>query len=146
MLNRTFFFAAITSLLFAISVGAVGPSVAAAPLHKCTVNGTVTYQQDFCPSDRGRKDPTLEELNANEKKKHATSASTPLAPSAPAAPSAKSVSATTAVTAGFSCDGRKSCSQMRSCDEAKYFLAHCPGVQMDGDHNGIPCEKQWCSR
>ncbi|MCK6421925.1 MAG: excalibur calcium-binding domain-containing protein [Aquabacterium sp.] len=34
---------------------------------------------------------------------------------------------------------------MRSCDEAKFFLAHCPGVKMDGDRDGVPCESQWCS-
>ena len=44
----------------------------------------------------------------------------------------------------YSCDGRTYCSQMTSCDEAKYFLAHCPGVKMDGDGDGIPCERQWC--
>ncbi|MBP6719887.1 MAG: excalibur calcium-binding domain-containing protein [Rhodoferax sp.] len=33
---------------------------------------------------------------------------------------------------------------MRSCEEAKYFLAHCPGVKMDGDGDGIPCEEQLC--
>ena len=44
----------------------------------------------------------------------------------------------------FHCDGRTYCSQMTSCEEAKYFLAHCPNVKMDGDHNGIPCERQWC--
>jgi len=44
----------------------------------------------------------------------------------------------------FRCDGRTYCSQMTSCAEAKYFLAHCPNVKMDGDHNGIPCERQWC--
>ncbi len=44
----------------------------------------------------------------------------------------------------FHCDGRTYCSQMTSCAEAKYFLAHCPGVTMDGDHDGIPCETQWC--
>jgi hypothetical protein len=45
----------------------------------------------------------------------------------------------------FTCDGRVYCSQMKSCDEAKYFVQHCPNVKMDGDHDGIPCEKQWCS-
>lgn len=44
----------------------------------------------------------------------------------------------------FSCDGRTRCSQMTSCDEATYFLKHCPGVRMDGDRDGIPCEDQWC--
>lgn len=47
-------------------------------------------------------------------------------------------------TGPFSCDGRTHCSQMTSCEEAQYFLAHCPGVKMDGDDNGVPCERQWC--
>lgn len=45
----------------------------------------------------------------------------------------------------FQCDGRIHCSQMTSCDEAKFFLRNCPGTQMDGDGDGVPCEKQWCS-
>ncbi|HWR80006.1 MAG TPA: excalibur calcium-binding domain-containing protein [Pseudomonas sp.] len=49
----------------------------------------------------------------------------------------------------FRCDGRTYCSQMRSCEEATYFLRNCPGVKMDGGDgqgvpNGIPCERQWC--
>lgn len=43
------------------------------------------------------------------------------------------------------CDGRKYCSQMTSCKEAKLFLKNCPGVEMDGDHDGVPCEQQWCT-
>ena len=42
------------------------------------------------------------------------------------------------------CDGRIYCSQMTSCSEAKFFLQSCPGTQMDGNHDGIPCESQWC--
>jgi len=45
----------------------------------------------------------------------------------------------------FRCDGRTHCSQMTSCDEAKFFLKNCPGTQMDGDGDGIPCERQWCT-
>jgi Excalibur calcium-binding domain len=44
----------------------------------------------------------------------------------------------------FRCDGRIYCSQMTSCEEATYFLKNCPGVKMDGDHDGVPCERQWC--
>lgn len=44
----------------------------------------------------------------------------------------------------FRCDGRTHCSQMKSCDEARYFLRNCPGVQMDGNNDGEPCEQQWC--
>ncbi|WP_339490988.1 excalibur calcium-binding domain-containing protein [Pseudomonas sp. EL_65y_Pfl2_R95] len=44
----------------------------------------------------------------------------------------------------YSCDGRKYCSQMTSCEEAMYFLNNCPGVKMDGGGDGVPCERQWC--
>lgn len=47
-------------------------------------------------------------------------------------------------TGQYKCDGRTYCSQMTSCAEATYFLKNCPGVKMDGDHDGIPCEDQWC--
>jgi len=47
-------------------------------------------------------------------------------------------------TSGFRCDGRTHCSQMASCAEATYFLRRCPGVKMDGDRDGIPCEEQHC--
>jgi len=43
----------------------------------------------------------------------------------------------------FKCDGRTHCSQMHSYEEAKYFLHHCPNTKMDGDHDGIPCERQF---
>jgi len=54
----------------------------------------------------------------------------------------------TAPAAGsaFRCDGRTHCSQMASCAEATYFLRNCPGVKMDGNNDGVPCEKQWCGR
>lgn len=45
----------------------------------------------------------------------------------------------------FSCDGRQHCSQMRSCEEARYFLRHCPNTKMDGDGDGVPCEQQLCN-
>jgi hypothetical protein len=44
----------------------------------------------------------------------------------------------------YKCDGRIYCSQMTSCAEATYFLQNCPGTKMDGNNDGIPCEKQWC--
>ena len=119
----------------------------AVSMNKCMVGGTVTYQQDPCPSKQVRKPPTIQELNVAEKKRReAAAAAAPdkvasaperLAPAAPIA---------TTVSSGYSCDGRKYCSQMKSCAEAKYFLANCPGVKMDGDGDGIPCEEQWCIR
>jgi hypothetical protein len=51
---------------------------------------------------------------------------------------------TNADGSSFRCDGRTLCSQMRSCEEATYFVRHCPNVRMDGNNDGVPCEKQWC--
>jgi cold shock CspA family protein len=45
----------------------------------------------------------------------------------------------------FQCDGRKHCSQMSLCREAKQFLNNCPGMEMEGDGDGIPCEQQLCT-
>jgi hypothetical protein len=50
-----------------------------------------------------------------------------------------------AAASRFACDGRTHCSQMHSCEEATFFLKNCPGTKMDGDHDGIPCETQYCS-
>ena len=46
--------------------------------------------------------------------------------------------------ASFQCSGKRHCSEMVSCDEAKFYLNHCPGSVTDGDGDGIPCEDQWC--
>jgi hypothetical protein len=110
----------------------------AAPLNKCVVDGTVTYQQAPCPSGQPRKQPTLAELNAAEKQRRAAAAS------APAATPRAAAQAPVVAPIGSRCDGRRHCSQMRSCEEARYFLANCPGVMMDGDGDGVPCEEQWC--
>jgi cold shock CspA family protein len=49
------------------------------------------------------------------------------------------------VSVSFHCDGRTHCSQMTSCAEAEFFLNNCPNVEMDGNNDGEPCEKQWCN-
>lgn len=43
-------------------------------------------------------------------------------------------------TPAFQCDGRVYCSDMHSRAEAEFFIKHCPGTKMDGDHDGVPCE------
>lgn len=70
--------------------------------------------------------------------------SRPGAASAIGAPVDRNLPLTGAPAARFSCDGRTHCSQMTSCAEATFFLKNCPGVQMDGNHDGVPCEQQWC--
>jgi hypothetical protein len=59
-------------------------------------------------------------------------------------PSTDSDTAVSPTARAYACDGRTYCSQMTSCDEATYFLQHCPNVKMDGGGDGVPCERQWC--
>lgn len=42
------------------------------------------------------------------------------------------------------CDGRTRCAQLHSCEEAIYFLKNCPGVKLDDDGDGVPCEAMLC--
>ncbi|MFZ9311000.1 MAG: cold shock domain-containing protein [Arenimonas sp.] len=43
----------------------------------------------------------------------------------------------------FACDGRIHCSEMRSEEEAIFFIQNCPNTKMDGDGDGQPCESQF---
>ena len=49
----------------------------------------------------------------------------------------------TSANTTFQCDGRTHCSEMTSYEEAVYFINHCPGTKMDGNHDGRPCERQF---
>jgi cold shock CspA family protein len=42
----------------------------------------------------------------------------------------------------FQCQGKVYCSQMTSSEEATFYLHNCPGTKIDGDNDGIPCERQ----
>lgn len=63
---------------------------------------------------------------------------------APARPFRATATTAAPTGAGFRCDGRTMCSQMRSCEEATWFINNCPGTRMDGEGDGIPCERQLC--
>ena len=48
--------------------------------------------------------------------------------------------------AQFKCTPEKSsCSSMTSCAEAFFHQETCGVSNMDGDRDGIPCERQWCN-
>ena len=44
------------------------------------------------------------------------------------------------ITVLFSCDVKKNCKQMNSCEEARFYLTQCGRKRLDGDKDGIPCE------
>ena len=62
------------------------------------------------------------------------------------APIVTAAGATAAENSSRRCDGRRYCSQMSSCEEATWFLKNCPGMKMDGNNDGVPCEAQWCKK
>lgn len=41
----------------------------------------------------------------------------------------------------FICGGKRYCREMSSCDEARFYLRNCGLSRLDGDGDGIPCEK-----
>lgn len=57
--------------------------------------------------------------------------------------SIKSAPTSTSISSPYQCDGRTHCSQMRSYEEAVFFIRNCPGTKMDGNHDGVPCERQF---
>ncbi|MFA9500632.1 excalibur calcium-binding domain-containing protein [Mannheimia sp. E30BD] len=40
----------------------------------------------------------------------------------------------------FQCEGKRTCSQMDSCEEARFYLTQCGVSNLDRDNDGIPCE------
>ncbi|WP_341326829.1 excalibur calcium-binding domain-containing protein [Methylotuvimicrobium sp. KM2] len=46
-------------------------------------------------------------------------------------------------TQRFQCEGKVYCSQMTLYEEAVFYLRNCPNTKLDGDGDGIPCERQF---
>lgn len=44
------------------------------------------------------------------------------------------------VSSALTCETRKFCSQMSSCEEAMYHLNTCGNTRLDGNGDGVPCE------
>lgn len=58
---------------------------------------------------------------------------------APTAPASSAPAAT--VPGGFSCAGKRYCREMANCEEAKFYLTQCGVSSLDGNKDGVPCEK-----
>jgi hypothetical protein len=42
---------------------------------------------------------------------------------------------------GFTCGTKRYCREMASCKEAYYYIRQCGLGRLDGDKDGVPCEK-----
>jgi endonuclease YncB( thermonuclease family) len=58
-----------------------------------------------------------------------------------ASPHVAASAADSAPPADTLCSRKKHCSEMISCEEARYYLSRCGGKLLDGDGDGVPCEK-----
>ena len=131
---RKLFSILFTVLIFSLNMH----SIAGSQIYKCTTNGSIQYQQNPCANE---KNITISTKSTDKKTAIQTTQSG--RPSQNTANSDKPTS-NLAQQTSFKCDNRKYCTQMKSCSEAKFFLANCPGVKMDGDGDRIPCEEQHC--
>lgn len=41
---------------------------------------------------------------------------------------------------GFRCGTKRTCREMTSCEEARFYLDVCRVTRLDGDGDGVPCE------
>lgn len=55
-------------------------------------------------------------------------------------PSVKPIAASVTDRAAAGCGNKRHCSEMSSCEEAKYYLTQCGIKSQDGNGNGMPCE------
>jgi len=45
-----------------------------------------------------------------------------------------------ASSSGLTCGSRRTCNEMSSCAEGRFYLTHCGLSRLDGDRDGVPCE------
>lgn len=45
----------------------------------------------------------------------------------------------TTVDPVFACGSKRTCQQMRSCEEATFYLTNCKTYSLDGNRDGVPC-------
>jgi hypothetical protein len=56
-------------------------------------------------------------------------------------PGGSSVPELLAAAGGPTCGSKRYCGQMSSCAEARFYLDQCGVFHLDGDHDGVPCER-----
>ncbi len=56
-------------------------------------------------------------------------------------PPVASASVAGANSPGYSCGSKKYCSEMASCEEARHYLTQCGIKTLDGNGDGVPCDR-----
>jgi hypothetical protein len=59
----------------------------------------------------------------------------------PQAPGRAGAPVPSSSAADLSCGSKRSCTQMSSCAEAQFYFRQCGLSRLDGDRDGVPCER-----
>lgn len=59
----------------------------------------------------------------------------------PSAAGRAGAAAPSSSAAGLSCGSKRYCTQMSSCAEAQFYFRQCGLSRLDGDRDGVPCER-----
>lgn len=151
---KTLFLSVAALVIFGIS------NTALAAIYKCPgKSGVYIYTSTWCAdgfrregsdwvdiaAERKQRSVAAEEQKKRQEGEYASPDQTPKTHSHVNKNTPNNIQNIASAPSPFKCDGRQHCSQMTSCEEAKFFLQNCPNVKMDGDNDSIPCEEQWCS-
>lgn len=116
---------------------------AQARIYKCKdANGQIRYSDNVCAATGSDNAATLKKTPSTRPSEKAATAKPP--PPSPPPPAESASSSPRVPPSNYTCQGKTRCTEMTSCEEAVYYLKHCPGVKIDGDNDGTPCEDQWC--
>ena len=103
--------------------------------HYHTDKTYIGLQDDAQQSQRGLWAQSTPQAPWQWRKLHPSAQLPPLASQHNAVPSAAPK-----VAHDAACDKKRHCSQMSSCDEARFFLTHCGVHTLDRNKDGVPCE------
>ena len=92
------------------------------------------------PSTNNSITPSTINQNQNESAKPDVLTSTSSTPIPIQTTSSTPVVISSPILTVYKCSGKQYCSEMTSCEEARFYLKNCPNNKTDGDNDGKPCE------
>jgi len=131
---------------FYVLIAALFSNLALADIYRCSdANGSTIYSDSECAAANDREKVIINDVSVESPGWWARAKQYLSFLYDRAVNGATSKARQSPSTQQFQCAGKVYCTQMSSCAEAVFYLNHCPGVRMDGDGDGTPCERQWCN-
>lgn len=111
--------------------------------HEYTYNIPYKYQEEFKKAEKDARDSgkglwATNTCSGDTTKPATTSTPTDTNTQSSSAPTP--TADTTQNNSGYTCSGKRTCGEMTSCAEARFYLNTCGVSRLDGDKDGTPCE------